>query len=90
MTKFIKSDFIRSIGSEIWVTYRFSNDIKFVARFKHFRPGVNATAFIKFLIANFTVEEYFTALNIKKKAPLQILMDKGYISPNYRRALNAN
>ena len=52
---------------------------KFVARFKHMRA--EAKRFQKFLIANFTVEEYFELLD-KQIPPLRILQMKGYMSTN--------
>jgi hypothetical protein len=48
---------------------------KFVARFKHKGPFTKAK-FIKELIANHTVEDYFMALVHNRKAPLAILRDK--------------
>ena len=51
---------------------------KFVARFKH-RGPVTKAKFIKTLINNYSVEEYFNRLagayNPKGEAPLQILMN---------------
>ena len=47
---------------------------KFVARFKHKGPFTKAK-FLKELIANHTVEDYFMALE-QRKAPLEILRDK--------------
>jgi hypothetical protein len=53
-------------------------DRKFVARFKH-RGPVTKAKFIKTLINNYSVEEYFNRLagayNPKGEAPLQILMN---------------
>ena len=48
---------------------------KFVARFKHKGPFTKAK-FMKELIANHTVEDYFIALEHNRKAPLEILRDK--------------
>ena len=48
---------------------------KFVARFKHKGPFTKAK-FLKELIANHTVEDYFMALEHTRKAPLEILRDK--------------
>lgn len=73
MTKFIAKDFDMGYGSERYVRY----DNKFVARFKYMRPGANAKHFVKFLVANFTVEEYFAEL-AAGKAPAEILRIKGY------------
>lgn len=85
MTNFIKSKFHMSSGSEIWVTYLTDTERKFVARFKYMKPKTNANAFVKFLIANFTVEEYFEAL--ESIPPLTILQQKGYVSPNMKTAM---
>ena len=52
---------------------------RFIARFKH-RGPVTMSAFIKELIKNHTMEEYFGILEnedySKRRAPLQILSDK--------------
>ncbi len=82
MTKFVKADFDMGYGSERYVRY----DNKFVARFKYHRPAANANHFVKFLIANFTVEEYFAALDAGK-APAEILREKGYVSLNMQKAI---
>lgn len=55
----------------------------FVARFKYNRR--DRASFQKFLIANFSVEEYFNAMN-KLQAPAQILKSKGWVSPTMKRA----
>jgi hypothetical protein len=54
MTKFNKTQFSYNGG---YLTY----DGKFVARFKHRGPFTKAT-FLKQLLANHTVEEYFSKL----------------------------
>lgn len=79
MTKFVKENFDMGFGSERYVMY--GPERKFVARFKYSRPGTNARDFVKFLIANFTVEEYF-ALTDGGMGPLTVLKTKGYVSPN--------
>lgn len=66
MTQFIKTNFETS-GE--YVNY----NGKFVARFKHRGPFTKAK-FLKELIANHTVEGYFSELE-KGKAPLTILRD---------------
>jgi len=48
---------------------------KFVARFKY-RGPFTKTKFLKQLVANHTVEEYFHELEVEKNAPLAILRDK--------------
>lgn len=74
MTKFDKSKFS---GSE-YVTY----EGKFVSRFK--RGG--KADFIKFLINNFSVEEYFQKLDLLK-TPLGVLKTKGYVTPMTKKML---
>ena len=74
MTAFVYSKFE---GSE-YVTYEGA----FVARFK--RGG--RVPFIKFLIANFSTEEYFSRLTAGE-LPLPILQSKGYIQPHVVRLM---
>lgn len=54
----------------------------FVARFKYGGLG----DFKRFLIKNFTVEEYFTRLTAGE-LPLPILETKGFVSSNMKKAL---
>lgn len=54
---------------------------EFVARFKHANPTRSAKHFAKFLIANYSPEEYFNEMKTGR-APLCILSDKGFISYN--------
>ena len=57
---------------------------QFIARFKY---GKNAKpTFLTFLIKNFAVEEYIELLEIQKKAPVEILNAKGYVTPNAKKA----
>lgn len=79
--KFKKENFDYSAG---WLTYR--ADVKsrpeFVARFKYNKG--DKSSFVKFLIQNFTVEEY-TDLTVKQHlTPLGALMNKGYIPPSMK------
>lgn len=69
----------RSTGPEIWVTHTdtVAGSGQFVARFKYANKGKRATAFIKFLKANFTPVEYFKAREAGL-TPLAILQSKGY------------
>jgi hypothetical protein len=90
MTKFAK-DLFSVHGGFIHYGTGFGADRKFVART---RLRGEAPSFISFLIKNFTVEEYFAAMdeNEKKtgadrKGPLTILMDKGYLQPHIKRWL---
>ena len=65
-----------------WLSY--GPERKFVANFAK-RGGGKAT-FIKFLIKNFTVEEYFEMLDAGK-APLAIVEAKGYVLPHIKTML---
>lgn len=87
MTKFDKNDFDMGYGSDRFVMY--GPNRRFVGRFKYMRPGANSKSFVKFLIANFTVEEYFDMLEVKGMAPAEILRTKGYVSPNEKSAQEA-
>jgi hypothetical protein len=75
MSKFIKEQFNYD---GMYLTY--GPDRKFVARFK--RGG--QADFKRFLVQNFTVDEYFAQL--ADSAPLTVLMSKGYESPAVRKA----
>lgn len=57
---------------------------KFVARFKYQRSAAND--FKKFLMKNFTVDEYFTRLDAGE-TPVAILESKGYVLPHIRKQL---
>lgn len=84
MTVFKKELFDYSAG---WLTYR--KDIKsrpeFVARFKYNKS--DKPSFVRFLIKNFTVEEYFDLTNNKGWAPLQALFTRGYVPPRLKGAV---
>ena len=75
MTAFEKSNFEYHGG---YLHYNTGAERRFVARFKH-RGPVTKAKFIKTLINNYSVEEYFARLggayNPKGEAPLQILMN---------------
>ena len=63
----------------MYLNYGLSESTKqFVARFKYSRG--DRASFTKFLIANFTVEEYFSRLNAGE-TPVGILRSKGWVSP---------
>jgi hypothetical protein len=81
MTKFDRKQF-NTAGE--YVTY--GADRRFVARFKYGRDGKGA--FVRFLAANFSVEEYFARLDARE-APLTILESRGYVSPNLARVLTS-
>jgi hypothetical protein len=69
--KFDRSQFNYHGG---YLTY--GPDRKFVARFKH-RGPVTKSDFVRLLTKYYTVEDYF---NRGDRAPLQILMDDGYVT----------
>lgn len=75
---FIKEEFSRSSDRE-WLSY----NGKFVARFKYNKKSAD---FVKFLIENFTQEEYFGRL-ANKEAPLDILMSKGFVPQHIKERL---
>lgn len=75
MTKFDKSKFSYHGG---YLTY----EGRFVARFKYSGPFTKAV-FLKQLIKNHTVEEYFHKLEIDHVAPLRILEQS---DPNWYNA----
>lgn len=74
MTKFDKSKFAYSNG---YLMYDLPEKTAFVARFKHRNP-VTKARFVKTLIKNYTVEDYFAKAS-GNRAPLQILMDDGHL-----------
>ena len=81
---FNKDQFVISGGyGEYWVSY----DNQFVGRFKHGAPKASANHFIKFLIKNFTVEEFFAKMAKPDSAPVRILEEKGYLSYNIVKLL---
>lgn len=57
---------------------------RFVARFKILRGAMSD--YKKFLVANFTPDEYFGRLE-KDELPLDILQSKGYVQPHIREEL---
>lgn len=78
MTKFIRSEFSAASRLNPYCSYQG----KFVARFKY---GGRAH-FLKFLVKNFTVEEYFALLD-SGMSPQTALETKGYINHNVEKAL---
>jgi hypothetical protein len=56
---------------------------EFVARFKYNKR--DKASFQKFLMANFTVSEYFAAYK-QNRTPYEILRSKGWVSPTVQRA----
>ncbi len=67
-------------GSENAKTW---GDYTFVARFKYTKRDI--ARFVTFLINNFTVEEYFEAM--ENNTPVGIMKTKGYLSTTVRRSL---
>jgi len=77
---------IEKSSGEVWVYQQSqAGNQLFLARFKYARPMINARAFVKFLSANFTPEEYFERY-ANGTPPLIILKARGYVSPNEARA----
>jgi hypothetical protein len=74
-TKFDKKLFSYSGGFLTYGSEENGKRKQVVARFKHKGPFTKAK-FLKELIANHTVEEYFMSMEIGRKAPLAILRDK--------------
>ena len=56
----------------------YSRTDKFVARFKYSAQKRRKNAFVKFLVANFTPEEYFQRIEKNAESPLSVLESKGY------------
>ena len=79
MTAFAKTNFEYHGG---YLHYNTGTERKFVARFKY-RGPVTKAKFLKTLIKNYSVEEYFARLggayNAQGEAPLQILMNDGIL-----------
>lgn len=83
---FIKSNFsFDGSSKEVYVNY----EGRFIARFKYKAPKANANKFIKFLIENFSVNEYFSEVD-KGIPPMKILNAKGFVSYNTAKILQKN
>ena len=80
MTKFAKGNFESSAGG--YLHYNTGTARKFVARFKH-RGPVTKAKFLATLIKHYSVEEYFSKIEILKEAPLRILENDGLLSFHY-------
>lgn len=80
MSKFIKEEFN---FDGMYLTY--GADRRFVARFK--RGGMGD--FKRFLIKNFTVDQYFYYTETLRHPPMLALAVKGYESPAVRKARQA-
>lgn len=81
MTQFYRNHFNYHGG---YLTYGANR--RFVARFKH--GGKDKPGFLSFLIKNFTVEEYFAALEAGTP-PVKVLETKGYVPATVRKLLQA-
>ena len=68
-----------------YIFYLEGKDIKFVARLKY-GTKTSAPSFRRFLIDNFTVEEYFERIT-NNEMPLDILKSKGYLLLHIRQWL---
>ena len=77
MLRFDYKNFRKDGDTVTYTDVRFPSyyDYKFIARFKHVPK--RRVSFLKFLVKNFTQEEYFNRLT-NGEAPLTILMSKGY------------
>lgn len=78
MTKFEKANFEYHGG---YLHYNTNGERKFVARFKH-RGPVTKAKFLKTLIKNYTIEDYFAKYD-GGRAPLQIFQDDGLLQFHY-------
>ena len=85
MTTFAKENFHFSGG---YLTYHVipSDRPRFVARFKYQRGDCGP--FMTFLRNNFTIEEYFSAVD-GGESPLKILEAKGFVLPRIKKLLKA-
>ena len=79
MTQFSNENLNDSNG---WISY--GPERKFVANFA--KRGGGKADFVKFLIKNFTVEEYFDRM-AAGETPLKIAEDKGYFLPHIKKWL---
>ena len=61
-------------------------DWKFVARFRGGRGGGGVRSFMTHVIKNWTVEDYFAAMDAGQ-APLEIVKTTGYLLPHIKRWL---
>ena len=80
MTAFTKDNLWMSGDCMMYHVY--GETPRFIARFKYGKQGLGS--FKKFLMQNFTMEEYFAEMD-KRIAPLRILESKGYVSPQMKK-----
>jgi hypothetical protein len=62
---------------------QYTKDARFIARFKYTKR--DKASFIKFLFANFTVEEYLSQMDACQ-TPYAVLRAKGWESPSSKKA----
>ena len=80
-TRFFKEHFHFDGLYLVYGLGQYTKDRRIVARFKYSKR--DKASFTKFLIANFTVEEYFNAMD--DMAPGAILESKGWVSPTVKK-----
>jgi len=80
-TRFSKENFHFDGMYLVYGSGQYPKQYRFVARFKHCKR--DRASFVKFLIANFTVEEYFNAMS--DTTPVVILESKGWVSPTIKK-----
>jgi 2-phosphoglycerate kinase len=61
---------------------QYAKESRFIARFKYTKR--DKSSFIKFLIANFTVEEYLSRMDAFQ-TPYSVLSAKGWVSPTQKK-----
>ena len=81
-TRFFKEHFHFDGLYLVYGLGQYTKDRRIVARFKYSKR--DKASFIKFLIANFTVEEYFDAM-ANDMSPGAILESKGWVSPTVKK-----
>lgn len=84
MTAFNRANFVDN-GMYVFYKDGIVTPWRFVARFKHNRR--DKAGFIKFLINNVSVEQYFHELEVEGIAPATILERRGYLSATVARVL---
>lgn len=83
---FIKENFHFDSEYLVYGPHMYGKDTRFVARFK--RNKRDRSSFIKFLMQNFTVEDYFSALEAGA-TPAGILRTRGWVSPTIQKFRDA-
>ena len=83
---FIKQNFHFDGEYLVYGPAMYSKDSRFVARFK--RNKRDRSSFTKFLMQNFTVEDYFSAREAGD-TPVGILRTRGWVSPTIQKFRDA-